>query len=237
MKKWNILLLTLIFSVITNSLFAHALWIETAGAGKIGKEQTVKIYYGEYEDGERDSVIKWYSDLKDLSLWLVTPDQQKIQLTTAPGTNYYEARFTPATNGTYTLAVSHQTRELGENTRYHFLASTDVTVGKPTVNSAVAVNSFQLHKSDVNPTKLNKEIQLKALLDNVNASGKKVSVFSPNGWSKELITDANGVIAFVPPFKGRYVIEISDMDKVAGEHYGKPYQETWKAATYSIEVK
>ncbi len=237
MKKWNILILAIAFSFITSNLFAHALWIETAATGSIGKEQTVKIYYGEYVENERDEVSKWYSDIKEFSLWLITPGQEKIQLKTTPGTNYYEARFAPSTNGTYTLAVSHQAKELGGNTRYHFLSTAEVTVGKPVIRNEAAVNPLQIQKTDATPILLNKTVELKAFLNNLKADHKKVSVFSPNGWTKELTTTADGAISFVPPFRGRYVIEISDMEKVAGEHYGKPYEETWKGATYSIEVK
>lgn len=237
MKKWNILLLTFAISLMTTSVFAHAIWIETANTGQIGKEQTVRIYYGEYVDGERDSVAKWYSDIKDLELWLVGPDQKKIQLKTTATVNYYEAKFTPGSNGAYTLTISHQAKELGGETKYHFLASADVTVGKPAGKSTVAVNTLQLQNSDIASAQVNKQIQLKAYHNNSDAADKKVSVFSPNGWSKELTTDKTGSVSFLPPFPGRYVIEISDMDKTAGEHYGKPYKETWSGATYSFEVK
>jgi len=237
MKKWNILLLTFAISLMTTGAFAHAIWIETANTGQIGKAQTVRIYYGEFVDGERDSVTKWYSDIKDLELWLVGPDQKKIKLKTTAAANYYEAKFTPGSNGAYSLTISHQAKELGGETKYHFLASADVTVGKPAGKSTVFVNSLQLQKSEITSAQVNKQIMLKASHNNSDAAKMKVSVFSPNGWSKELTTDTTGSVSFLPPFPGRYVIEISDMDKTAGEHYGKPYQETWSGATYSFEVK
>lgn len=237
MKHWNIIFLTLVISLMTTGVFAHALWIETAATGQIGKEQTVKVYYGEFVEAERDSVAKWYSDVKGLELWLVGPDQKKTLLKTTAGINYYEAKFTPGTTGAYTLAISHQAKDLGGSTKYHFLASADVTVGKAAGKNPAAVNNLQLQKHVVSANQVNKQVQLKAYLNNTDAAGKKVSVFSPNGWAKELTTDKTGMVSFVPPFPGRYVIEISDMDKTAGEHYGKPYQETWKGATYSFEVK
>jgi hypothetical protein len=237
MKKLNILLLTLSLSFLTSHLFAHALWIETAAKGIIGKEQTVKIYYGEFDEGERDNVTKWYSDIKDFKLWLVGPDQKKIELKTKPGVNYYEATFTPRHNGTYTLAVSHHAKELGGNSRYQFLSTTNVVVGKPVANNITAVNQLQIQNATLGLAQLNQPLQLRLTLNKLHASDKKVAVFTPNGWTKELTTDSKGMFSFVPPFPGRYVIEISDLEKVAGEHYGKPYLETWNTATYSIEVK
>jgi uncharacterized GH25 family protein len=234
MKKINFALLTLVFSFITTSLSAHALWMETSANGTPGKEQVVKIYYGEFVEGERDTVSKWYSDIKDFTLWLVGPDQKKVQITSTPGANYYEAKFTPTQNGVYTLAVAHYAKELGGASRYQFLTTTEVTVGKSVVNNVAPVNLLQFQKQGL--VKINKPLQLNLTLNKVNATGKKVKVFSSNGWNKELTTDANGGISFVPPFPGRYVVEISDQDKTAGNHQGKPYTETWNTASYSIEV-
>ncbi len=45
MKKTIFIMLGLLFSV--SSIFAHALWIETAATGKVGQKQTVKVFYGE----------------------------------------------------------------------------------------------------------------------------------------------------------------------------------------------
>ncbi|WP_276089090.1 DUF4198 domain-containing protein [Pedobacter sp. JY14-1] len=237
MKKWNILMLTLVLSFISSGLFAHALWIETAATGKIGHAQTVKVFYGEYATGERDSIANWYSDVKAVTLWLTGPDQKKLELKLTPGANYYEASFTPAVNGAYTLTVSHEARELGGTTKYHFLSSAHVAVGKTIADAAQNDNVLKVHLDDATSVKLKKQVLLKAFLNSAAAAGKTVSVFSPSGWSKELTTDAGGVVSFIPVWAGRYVIEISDMDKTPGQHYGKDYKATWKGATYSFEVK
>lgn len=237
MKKIKFLVLTLFLSLATNSIFAHALWIETAVTGKAGQKQTVKVFYGEYVANERDSVSKWYSDVKELTLWLVGPDQKKTQLVLTPGLNFYESSFTPDQNGAYTLVVSHEARELGGTTKYHFLASADVSVGKVLPVITQNSNVLKLHVDDFSTAKVNKALKLQAFLNNAAVKGKTVSVFSPNGWSKELTTDNNGTAEFTPLWAGRYVVEVSDTDKTAGQHYGKDYKATWKGATYSFEIK
>ncbi|WP_449440637.1 DUF4198 domain-containing protein [Pedobacter steynii] len=236
MKKLTFLALTLVFSFVTTSIFAHALWIETAASGKVGQKQSVKVFYGEYVANERDSVSKWYSDVKEFSLWVIGPDQKKTQLTLNPGTNYFEAVFTPDQNGAYTVLVSHEARDLGGTTKYHFLSSADVSVGKASVASTQNSNVLKLHVDGVLLAKLNKSLQLKAFLNDAAAKGKTISVFSPNGWAKELTTDDNGVAEFTPLWKGRYVVEVSDVDKNPGQHHGKDYKATWKGATYSFEI-
>ena len=236
MKKITFLLLTLLLSFVTTSIFAHALWIETAASGKVGQKQTVKVFYGEYVANERDSVAKWYSDVKEFSLWLVGPDQKKTQLTLTPGANHFEGTFTPDQNGAYTVVVSHEARELGGTTKYHFLSSADVIVGKALPAAVQNPNVLKLHVEGASAAKINKSLQLKAFLNDAAAKGKTVSVFSPNGWSRELTTDDNGAAEFTPLWKGRYVVEVSDMDKTPGQHNGKDYKATWKGATYSFEI-
>lgn len=236
MKKITFLALTLLLSFVTTSIFAHALWIETAASGKVGQKQSVKVFYGEYVANERDSVAKWYSDVKEFSLWLVGPDQKKTQLTLTPGTNHFEGTFTPDQNGVYTVLVSHEAKELGGTTKYHFLSSADVIVGKALPVATQNPNVLKLHIEGVLAAKVNKSLQLKTFLNDAAAKGKTVSVFSPNGWSRELTTDDNGTAEFTPLWKGRYVVEVSDMDKTPGQHNGKDYKATWKEATYSFEI-
>nr|WP_068888700.1 nickel transport complex protein, NikM subunit, transmembrane [Pedobacter panaciterrae] len=236
MKKITFLALTLLLSFVTTSIFAHALWIETSVSGKIGQKQSVKVFYGEYVANERDNVDKWYSDVKEFSLWLIGPDQKKTQLTLTPGENHFEGTFTPDQNGAYTVVVSHEAKELGGTTKYHFLSSADVIVGKALPAAVQNPNALKLHVDGALAAKVNKPLQLKAFLNDAAVKGKTVSVFSPNGWAKELTTDDNGAAEFTPLWKGRYVVEVSDMDKTPGEHHGNEYKATWKGATYSFEI-
>lgn len=237
MNKFRLILLSTFFCLLGSQVFAHALWIETPSSGKVGQVQTVKVFYGEYAANERDSVSKWYSDVKEFTLWLVGPDQKKTQLSLNPGVNYFESKFTPDQNGAYTIMVSHEAKDLGGTTKYHFLSSANVTVGKSLPVVANNSNVLKLHLDDLTAAKLNKSLQVKAFLKDAAAKGKTVSVFSPNGWSKELTTDENGVAEFTPLWAGRYVVEVSDTDKTPGQHHGVDYKSTWKGATYSFEVK
>lgn len=237
MKNIKTILTALLLLFASNATFAHALWIETASSGKLGQKHAVKVFYGEFVANERDSVAKWYSDVKDFSLWLVGPDQKKVQLSLTPETNYVETSFTPEQSGGYTLLISHEAKELGGATKYHFLSSATVSVGNALPKIKDNSNVLAIHSSDVLAAKINKPLELKAILEGVAANAKAVTVFSPNGWSKELLADVNGAVSFTPLWKGRYVIEVNDMDKTPGQHYGKDFKSTWKGATYSFEVK
>lgn len=236
MRSIKLFFLAALFALSIDNAFAHALWIETSATGKAGQKQTVKIYYGEFAENERDNVDKWYSDVKEFSLWLVGPDQQKTKLSLTQGSNYFESTFTPGQDGVYVLQVSHEAKELGGTTKYHFLATANVRVGKSTL-AVVSTNVLNLYHDDVSTGKANSLFKLKANLNGAAAKDKTVSVFSPSGWSKQIKTNESGVAEFTPLWPGRYVVEVSDMDKTPGDHHGKNYTATWKGATYSFEVK
>jgi uncharacterized GH25 family protein len=234
MKILKSLLLLLIVS--TGSVSAHSLWMETAAAGKIGQAQNVKLHFGEYAQGERDELSKWYSDLKDLTLWLTTPDGKKEQLTVTQGTNFCEASFTPANDGVYTLTVSHKPKALSGTTQYEFSASSTVSVGKNTKLNDIAANTNDLKVAPENAAKVNAPLKVKVWQKGENKAGNTVMVFSPAGWGQELTTAADGTVTFTPLWPGKYVLEATAFTKIPGEANGNKYEALWQGATYSFDV-
>ncbi|GAA4319810.1 hypothetical protein GCM10023149_18730 [Mucilaginibacter gynuensis] len=216
---------------------AHALWIETNTTGKARQAHEVKVFYGEYATNERDEVSKWYSDVKDFTLWLTAPGKEKVKLTTTPGSNFYSATFTPEGNGIYVISVVHEAKELGGTTKYEFSSLANVAVGPiKTVDLAAIPNNLKIAVAEAKNYKLNAPVQLKAVLNNKPLANKPVTVFSPAGWTKEFTTDENGAITFTPAWPGRYVLEVSHNEKTTGDHYGKSFTATWQGATSSFEV-
>jgi len=231
------LLFAFLFTLATGQLFAHALWIETATSGKSGKQHEVKVYYGEYATNEREEITKWYSDVKDFTLWLSAPGKEKIKLTTTAGSNFYTASFTPQAEGQYILTVSHEAKELGGTTKYEFLSSAIVTVGKAgSVDQAAIPVTLSVYTAETKSYKTNAPVQIKAMAGGKPLAKKAISVFSPEGWTKEVTTDENGTITFKPIWPGRYVLEVSTSEKTTGDHHGKAYTAAWQGATSSFEV-
>src|SRR5690349_17315106 len=145
MNKLKLLLLLIFFSIGTVQLHAHALWIETASTGKKGQAQDVKVFYGEYASKELEETGKWYSDVKDFTLWLTVPGKEKVQLNTTAGTNFFSASFTPEEDGIYLLTVSHEAKDLGGATKYEFSSVAAVAVGKSnTVDHLSIPNSIKV---------------------------------------------------------------------------------------------
>jgi uncharacterized GH25 family protein len=216
---------------------AHALWIETPVVGRIGQKQEIKVFYGEYSNNERDDIAKWYSDVKDFSIWLTAPGKEKIKLQTTPGTNFYSTHFTPDKNGLYLLTVSHEAKELGGSTKYEFLSAAMVAVGEAVnVNHSLIPVSFHVTLNEVKSYKLNEAVKFTVVQNGKSMAKKKVAVFSPDGWTKEIISDENGEVIFTPQWAGRYVLESTSDEKISGEHYGKSFTAAWQGATCSFEV-
>lgn len=239
MKYFKSLLFTVVSLFFAGSLSAHALWIETNGSGKVGQAHEVKIFYGEYAENERDITSKWYSDVKELTLWLVGPDQQKIKLATTLGDDVATASFTPEKDGQYTLLVSHPAKDLAGTTKYHFLSSTTVAVGKTAsdIDAAAISNELKVFPAAGVKYKAKAPVKLKAIHNGSAKAEATVNVFSPAGWSVILKTDKDGLVEFTPLWPGRYVVEVSDFQKKKGAVDGQEYESLWQGATHSFEVK
>jgi uncharacterized GH25 family protein len=237
MKTMKSVLLAIALVLSVNAASAHALWIEVKTNGKIGQAEEVKIFYGEYASNERDEISKWYSDVKEFTLWLTTPGKEKIKLTTVAGSNFYTAKFTPEKEGLYVLTVSHDAKEIDGTTKYTFSSVATVAVGKAnTIDQSTIPNTLQVAVNEAKIYKVNAPVNLKAVLNGKPLANKHVSVFTPEGWSKEFTTDATGSISFNPIWPGRYVLEVSNYEKTGGEHYGKKFEAAWQGATSSFEV-
>jgi uncharacterized GH25 family protein len=229
-------MLTILFALSSGLLFAHSLWIETAAKGKIGQSQAVKLYFGEFAQDERDELSKWRSDLPSLTLWLISPDGQKTQLTTKQGVNMVESDFTPQKNGVYTLLVSHKLKDLSGGTGLlEFAASTNVNVGTTAAPEA-DINTNDVKALPVSATKVNAALKIKVWVKGAHKAGGTVLVFSPNKWAQELTTSEDGTVSFVPLWPGKYVIEATNYTSTPGISGNVNYKTFWQGATYSFDV-
>jgi len=225
--------------VIYNQSFAHALWIETSHTGKQGKQQEVKIFFGEYASNERDSTATWFSNLKDVKLWLTLPNGEKQALTINATALYFSAYFIPTQSGVYNLSITHEVKDLHANSKIEYYCGASVKVGVLSDGSDNIVHGTDLAIQALPNTtfKLKEPISVAVFLKKVPLPMAKVTIASPDGWVKTIKTDTNGSTQFKPTEKGRYMVEALYTDKTPGAHYGKDYKAVWHCATYCIEVK
>ncbi|WP_444660170.1 hypothetical protein [Flavobacterium columnare] len=235
-KKLSFILLML---VVSPTLFAHALWIETKAIGTKGKLQSIDVYFGEFSEKDIEKTAKWFSDIKDFSLILITPSKKEIKLTATALENKYQAFFTPDEEGVYTVAMHHTVKDVYGTMKLDYNSSATVTVGNATIGNEASFNTniISLFSKEAKAIKKDTKIMVNALYEGKIAKEQKMKVIAPNGWEKELWSNENGEISFTPIWSGNYMVEFAYTEKVTGEHNGKKYDEVWKMATYLITVK
>lgn len=87
---------------------------------------------------------------------------------------------------------------------------------------------------DLVPT--GQEGQFKLFFKNQPKAKTKVMLVTQSGWSKEALTDEQGLVKFDMPWKGTYVAEVSFNDKSAGERTGPNGPEKYDAVSYGTAV-
>jgi len=232
MKK-IILSFTLLFSVLFAS--AHALWIETNSKGTKNKAQDVSVFLGEYAENERDSVAKWFSNLKDVKLFVSGPGitSQEIKLTVAG--NRYTGSFTPTADGIYTLYISHTVADIYGEGKIEYYATATVAVGKEA--SATGAGTVLDILPSLETVKAKQPVSLKVLFNKQPADAAKVMIITPEGWEKTLRSDAKGEVSFSPIQTGMHMLEAVKIEKTPGTHNGKPYKSVTHLVTHCIQVR
>lgn len=229
----------LLMFVASPQLFAHALWIETKATGTKGKPQEISVFFGEFSENDITASAKWFSDLKDFSLIIVSPSKKETKLTANALENKYQAFFTPEEEGVYTVVMHHTVKDVYGTMKLDYNSSATITVGNNLKGNEANANPnvINLFSKDAKTAKKNTILTVQALYEGEIGKEQKLKVIAPNGWEKELWSDENGTISFTPLWTGNYMIEFPHTEKISGEHNGKKYDEIWKMATYLITVK
>lgn len=231
MKNSTTSLLVLVLLFASFQSFAHNIWIETSGKGKIGQEHMAKIFLGGYGENERDSTQNWFSNTAEAVIWLTAPDGTQKELTKTSAGNGFKTSFTPTQDGVYTLSVKHDVAEVYGTTKYIYYAAAKVQVG-----TAVAAKDWATFSDFAIQTHVKaKELKVKALYKNQVAADVSLAVGAPSGWMKHLEAKA-GEATVEAIWNGLYIVEASYREKASGTHNGKEYKTVMHIATFDTEV-
>lgn len=233
MKTFFKLLLVLCFSWIQ----AHTVWLETAQNGKINQKQEIKIFFGEGYTSIMPSA-KWFSNIKDLELKIVSPSGKEIIVKDkVQNEKYYSAFFTPTEKGVYKISFNHVVKDIHRGMKITYQSESLVNVSSSFKEELVGEKPLQLQVNFLD-AKLNKDNTIKVIGDGQAKQREKVTIVSENGWKRTLLTDAEGKAVFKPIWKGKYLIEynISKEEKGKNEE-GQEYNTDYKVITYFFDVK
>ena len=237
--KLRSLLLATAFFISMQQVSAHAIWIETNATGTKGKQQQVKLFFGEFSEKSISAAAHWFSDLKDFELLLINPDKTSTKLPATMGTDCYMAEFTPTTNGVYTLVLHHTVKDTYMKMKISYNSSATVVVGDAVTGNDGTVNKniVSVFSDSSFAAQQNVPLRFSSYYEGKAATRQKMKIVAPNGWEKEIYSNVKGETTFTPLWPGQYMIEYQYVEKVPGTHNGQEYNEYWKIATYLVTVK
>ncbi|WP_439489108.1 hypothetical protein [Algoriphagus sp.] len=221
------LYLTMMLFMLVIGAQAHALWIHTASRSEIGKEHPYRIYYADYQENAIEPVAKWYSDVKEFELWLVSPSGKKTKLEPVANEEYFEGSFIPEESGEYRMQISH-TADPGEGkTAYQFNAYAQIWVGKGQAQS--------LPDSDLALVRKAKSDEFEVLYKGKALPDGDLSVFGPKAEFQEVKTGKKGKVKVSLDSKGTYFAEATHSEKLS-ENDPSGLKAIWRCATQAIEI-
>ena len=237
----RLILLSLGLLFFSANASAHFLWVETDDTGMIGKEQAIKVHFGEYTYGVIEKVGNdAFSKVKDFTLWVVDPAGNKTPLTVTDKEDHYLAVYTPKENGVYTILLNNDQIDVLDYTQY------EMGIFKPQYHGVAKfhVGSYAGPTVADNPAgitlknlsnKVGADIQLQVLFQGKPLAENEVKVYVADLWTKTLQTDKAGMVSFDTPWKDtKYIVEITTNEMKPGTFRGEDYQFIWHSVTHAI---
>lgn len=233
MKKFVLAACALLMGLFAS---AHALWIETEAKGIRNKQHQVRVYLGEFGDNERDSVINWFSNMKEIELFVTDPSGNKQKITLRDAGNHYSGVFTPASDGNYTLSVAHTVADIYSEGKIQYYATAGVLVGKSS-HSALSTAALLSVVPSASSVKTASPLNLQVFMQGQPVEKAKVMVISPDGWEKTMYSNAEGKAVCAPVQPGQHMLEVVKIDKTPGTHNGKAYKSVTHLVTHCVQVQ
>ncbi len=213
---------------------AHALWIETEAKGTINQTHSLKVFYGEYAEGLIDPIDKWYSNVKDFEIVLISPTGMKKTLDKTAAGDHYNSEFTATEKGTYTISITQPAKEPYETMRFEFSSIAFVTVSEQKT-AKLDIPFYVEAKTD--GVKSGSEVEITVYSKGNIAPDTEVIIMGPEGWTKTVSSDSNGKAKFKAITSGKYIIEASSTEEKTEEWEGKKIEKIWRGTTTALFIK
>lgn len=240
MKKKLLLLITAFILVISFQTQAHYIWIELGSPAKIGQEQEIHIYYGEFNEGVREIKGGRLEELQGIVAWVIAPDGKQTPLTLTTESKFFRTSFTPGQQGKYVVVAVNTVRDVVDWSMHDigivrpvYYASREISVG----NSQQVSEIFPPEAVILITSTPREKNAFQITFKGKPLASAKVFFHAPNEWSKQLTTDKNGVVKFNPLWKGQYIIECIYPEKTPGNFKGKEYEAIRHRSTLVLNIQ
>jgi hypothetical protein len=210
---------TLLKTLLTTSLLfaagsalAHAVWMERDAKG-------VNLYYGEYDEAKRESSPGRLDDIGVPHVF--------VNGSAASGQKGANGWRYAAANGTEVRAEALESpvrdwRKQG------------IGIVKPLFYARYAGGpDAQKPAAELDLVPTGKAVEFQLFLRGQPLPGIKVVVVAPNGWIREVKSDAEGRIEADMPWRGVYVLEATHVVPESGEYNGVAYEARRMRSTLS----
>lgn len=235
---------------------SHFVWVEAEATAAADQGQPVKVYFGEYAEFLREERGGRLDSIDGVTLRVQDGKRGKTDVPLTKQINHFAGALSSCVPGRNAV-VAEQAKAPVQDLRKH-----DLGIVKPMFYARTyfvcleesRVNEHERDHStplalDLIPvtTGLNLasgrvtpgpggEIVVKAVFNGQRLPGTQVLVHAPNGWDKELKTDAEGIVSFTPLWPGRYVLEMIHVEKTPGEFEGTAYEAVRHRSTLALQV-
>ena len=209
-------LLALLLMALSNAAFAHAVWLERDA-------KQAYLYYGEYDEAKRETSP---GRLDDIGTPVLFVNGQSVNgVKTAKGW-----RFDAVKKG--------ELRAEAAETPVRDWRQYGIGIVKPFFYARhLDTPLSQTPASALDLVSTGKAGEFRLFLNGQPLGGSKIIGVAPNGWTREIKTDAEGKITLDMPWRGVYVMEATHVQAETGEYQGVAYEGRRMRATLSYHQK
>jgi uncharacterized GH25 family protein len=212
----NTLLKTLLSTsllFVAGSALAHAVWIERDA-------KAVTLYYGEYDEAKRESSPGRLDDIGTPRVFV-----NNAAASGQKGANGWRYAATAKGVELRAEALESPVRDWRKQ---------GIGIVKPLFYARYAGGpAAQVPAAELDLVPTGKTAEFQLFLKGQPLPGIKVVVVAPNGWIREVKSDAEGRIEADMPWRGVYVLEATHVVPESGEYNGVTYEARRMRSTLS----
>lgn len=232
---------------------AHFIWTETPGLATIGKEHLVNLFFGEVNIDQREVKGGRLDEMDGLKSIYINPKNEKKKLQLVKQKDRFTTKFIPKEKGIYQILTTNEVAKVMDLRKYHLGIVKPMYYSRQIVLCPDKSNPYILKDATIKPyfdldlipkfnnSKLNtfsvkQPVNFYSYFNKQAIKGGEISIYGPNGWSKEIEADDKGLCTFTPLSEGQYVVDWVYTETSPGTFQDKHFEFIRHRAVLTINV-
>jgi uncharacterized GH25 family protein len=219
--RLSVLTTALTCALLTTTASAHQIWLEQT-------DKAASVYFGEFGDNLREASPGLLDKFTIKTATLVTRSGNKtLQANKTAGAFVLNGKVAPGE----TIIVEEtnypawEADKNGQKTWNIYVPAARIVADHSAQTPALTL--------DLVPT--GAAGQFKVTYQGAPLPKAKVAAVIAAGWSREAVSDAQGLVTFALPWQGTYVLEVHHNDATGGERNGQKYATASLVTTLSLQ--